>query len=355
MTKKIWCSKLFLLLCRTDIPWSGRKSILGRFAPENTILTEELAMKRVQCSHCGAVIFLDPSSPTVTCPQCGKVYKNPYFGTVQTQLANHTPSKVLKCPNCGAGISADPASKSLHCRVCGKNYKNPYFSAAASNAAQKSHHDEDDSYEPQFEDEDSYFDGSALKYLGIRILNALQLVFTLGLGYTWTVCRREKWVINHRVVNGKRLVFTGNGGQIFGMWFGGIILCGLTLGLYYFKLKYKMDKYFAEHTHLEDEENVRSEFTADLEGKVGLYVIQSVLTTITFGLYYPWAICRAYRWDLNHQYISGHKLAFDGRGGQLFGHRFLWGLLTLITIGIFGIFAPKKEQQWVAKHLAFKS
>lgn len=317
--------------------------------------TEEIIMSRLQCNHCGAPLTADPSLPTIICPKCGKQYKNPYYGAVQTQQATHT----VICPNCHRRLAVGSASAQVKC-PCGKAYKNPYYDPAATKAAHTAHYDQrdyddyDDS-DADYEDENSYFDGGAFKYLGICILNALQLIFTLGLGYVWTVCRTAKWEINHRVVNGNRLVFTGTGGGMFGMWFGGCILTGLTLGLYYFKLKYKIDKYLAEHTHVEGEEDVESEFTADIEGKVGLYVINLVLTIITLGLYSTWATCREFRWNLNHQYISGHRLSFNGRGIQMFGNRIVWGLLIIVTIGIYLIFIPKKEQQFIAKHMAFRS
>ena len=62
----------------------------------------------------------------------------------------------------------------------------------------------------------SEFDGGLLGLIGISILQGILITFTLGLGAPWAVCIRERWVAKHTIIDGRRLTFDGNGGQLFG-------------------------------------------------------------------------------------------------------------------------------------------
>ena len=82
---------------------------------------------------------------------------------------------------------------------------------------------------------------------------------------------------------------------------------------------------------------------------LGHHLFNFFITLITVGIFYPWAICRQYRWEISHKVIDGHKLTFDGKGISLLGHWLLWMLLTIITIGIYGLWVPCKLQAWITE------
>ena len=63
---------------------------------------------------------------------------------------------------------------------------------------------------------ESYFDGSALEWLGWQILASLIITFSLGIAFPWAMCMLTRWEVEHTVINGRRLKFTGTGGQLFG-------------------------------------------------------------------------------------------------------------------------------------------
>lgn len=95
---------------------------------------------------------------------------------------------------------------------------------------------------------------------------------------------------------------------------------------------------------------MESKFTGGLLGLIGINILCSILTAITFGIAYPWAVCIKQRWIAKHTIIDGYLLTFDGTGGQLFGSYIKWFLLTLITLGIYGFWLSIKMKQWVTKH-----
>jgi len=58
--------------------------------------------------------------------------------------------------------------------------------------------------------DESYFDGTLLSYIGWSILGFFVTVLTLGICFPWALCMVYGWKINHTVINGHRLKFTGN-------------------------------------------------------------------------------------------------------------------------------------------------
>jgi len=96
-----------------------------------------------------------------------------------------------------------------------------------------------------------------------------------------------------------------------------------------------------------------SVFTGSLLGLIGVNLWQIILTGITFGICYPWAVCCKERWIAKHTYIDGRQLCFDGSGGQLFGKYIVWLVLTIVTFGIYGFWLDIKMKQWIVKHTHF--
>lgn len=98
---------------------------------------------------------------------------------------------------------------------------------------------------------ESKFDGGLLGLIGIGILQGLLTAITLGLGAPWAVCMKERWMAKHTVIDGKRLVFDGKGGQLFGQYIKWLLLTIITLGIYSFWLGIKMKQWVVSHTHHE--------------------------------------------------------------------------------------------------------
>ncbi|MHB9296734.1 hypothetical protein PilKf_02509 [Pillotina sp. SPG140] len=101
-----------------------------------------------------------------------------------------------------------------------------------------------------------------------------------------------------------------------------------------------------------EEESV---FDGSVLGNFGTNLVATLLAFITLGIGLPWAVAYRQRWLASHTVIEGKRLRFDGTGGQLFGNYIIWFLLSIITLGIYGLFfMPVRIQQWVSKHTLFK-
>ncbi len=95
---------------------------------------------------------------------------------------------------------------------------------------------------------------------------------------------------------------------------------------------------------------MESKFTGGLLGLIGISILQSLLCFITLGIGAPWAICMKEKWIAEHTFIDGHRLIFDGTGGQLFGNYIKWFLLTIVTLGIYGFWLSINMKKWLVKH-----
>lgn len=67
----------------------------------------------------------------------------------------------------------------------------------------------------QAADSESKFDGGLLGYIGINLASLLLFVITLTLATPWIICMRKRWHVNHTIVEGRRLNFTGKGALSF--------------------------------------------------------------------------------------------------------------------------------------------
>ncbi|MEG0693447.1 MAG: DUF898 family protein, partial [Oscillospiraceae bacterium] len=79
----------------------------------------------------------------------------------------------------------------------------------------------------------------------------------------------------------------------------------------------------------------KSYFDGGLLQLIGWSLLGTLITIVTLGICYPWAVCMKYGWETRHTVVNGRRLAFDGNGAQLFGNWIKWCLLTIITIGIY--------------------
>ena len=105
----------------------------------------------------------------------------------------------------------------------------------------------------------SEFNGGMLGYLGISILTFLHIVCTLTIGTAWAICRFWRWQAKHTKLNGKQVVFTGKGGELFSslvIWF---LLGVITVGIFWLWMPVKLEKWRVEHTHLKERRAVATE------------------------------------------------------------------------------------------------
>lgn len=203
---------------------------------------------------------------------------------------------------------------------------------------------------------DSYFDGKLLELIGWNILSCLITIVTFGIAAPWGKCMLLKFEIEHTVINGKRLKFIGNGGNLFVEQFKWIFFTIITLGIYAFWIPIKRTKWVVSNIHFEDEQFVRGEsyFDGKLLGLIGINILTNFLNLISFGLLFTFTICIRLNWYAKHTVINRKKVVFEGSGLALLGKYLLWAFLTIITFGIYGLWLTIKIKKWEVKNTRLK-
>lgn len=97
----------------------------------------------------------------------------------------------------------------------------------------------------------------------------------------------------------------------------------------------------------------KSYFDGGLLQLIGWKILGALITSLTLGICYPWAVCMVYSWEVKHTVIEGKRLSFDGKAIQLFGNWIKWWFLTIITLGIYGFWLNIKVKKWITKHTHF--
>ena len=94
----------------------------------------------------------------------------------------------------------------------------------------------------------------------------------------------------------------------------------------------------------------KSRFDGGILTYIGWVILGTIVTTITLGIAFPWAIVKLYAWEANHTVIDGTRLTFDGTAIQLFGLWIKWLLLIIITLGIYSFWVRISLKKWQVSH-----
>lgn len=106
-----------------------------------------------------------------------------------------------------------------------------------------------------YEDEEfikgeSYFEGTTLQFIGLKILSFIINVLSLGLLYPFTVCMELRWINKHAVINKKKLEFTGSAVSLWGRYILWTILTIITLGIFGLWFPILELKWQTKNTHI---------------------------------------------------------------------------------------------------------
>jgi uncharacterized membrane protein YjgN (DUF898 family) len=93
------------------------------------------------------------------------------------------------------------------------------------------------------------------------------------------------------------------------------------------------------------------------DGGAGTYlgtgILGFLITVLTLGICYPFAMVLRERWRAKHSYIDGQPLTFTGSATGLFGNWIKWLLLSVITLGIYLFWVGPRIVRWKWEHTDF--
>ena len=90
------------------------------------------------------------------------------------------------------------------------------------------------------------------------------------------------------------------------------------------------------------------------DGGAGTYLgtglLAFLITVLTFGICYPFAVVLRHRWRARHTIIDGRRLVFRGSAIGLFGNWIKWLLLSIVTIGIYLLWVMPRVNKWIVEN-----
>ena len=196
------------------------------------------------------------------------------------------------------------------------------------------------------------FDGNIIVAFALNIVCLFVNMITLFIAAPLTICWKERYKAKHTVYKGKRLSFDGKAGELFGKYIVWILLTFITFGIYGLFVSIRLEKWKAQHTHVDCEISaLGGTFDGKLIQKMGIDVLCAIINGFTLFICMPFTICIKEKWYCKHRVYDGKRLSFDGNGVQLMGKYIVWALLSVVTLGIYGLFITKKLADWKASHV----
>ncbi|MGL4337804.1 MAG: hypothetical protein ACRCST_13005 [Turicibacter sp.] len=96
-----------------------------------------------------------------------------------------------------------------------------------------------------------------------------------------------------------------------------------------------------------------SYFDGGLLSLIGVSILAFFMTTFSFGILYPWALCISFGWKINHTVVEGRRLKFIGQPFDLFFNWLKWLFFCIITFGIYGFWLSIALEKWKVKNTVF--
>ena len=94
-------------------------------------------------------------------------------------------------------------------------------------------------------------------------------------------------------------------------------------------------------------------FTGGAATYFGTAVLGVLITFLTLGICYPFAVVLVQRWRCKHSYINGQQMAFTGSAWSLFGNWVKWFLLCVVTLGVYSFWVAPRITRWKWEHTSF--
>ena len=191
------------------------------------------------------------------------------------------------------------------------------------------------------------FQGTGGELFVTYLVGMLLTSITFGIYMAWFQCKLVNFMLSNMTLGPTRrgdlrLEFTGKGGELFVTLLVGNLLTAITFGIYMSWYVVKLIKFFNNNTTATAQDGTR--YRLNFEGTGGelfvTFLVGGLLTSITFGIYFSWFICKLRKVMYQRTSILENEqpvgnLDFEGKGGALFMTMFVGMLLTMITFTIY--------------------
>ena len=188
--------------------------------------------------------------------------------------------------------------------------------------------------EPEGKEEQTYrthFHGTGGSLFGIRLVNILLTIVTLGLYYFWAKVRVRRYLFSQMEFAGDRFAYHGNARELI----RGFVKATLVFGIPYYALS-------NAGPFLEE---------SNLAVNYGLQFMAWLLLAI----FIPVAIVGALRYRLTRASWRGIRFSFQGKTWDFMKLWFIGYILTGLSLGLYYPYFATKKQAFLTQHSYFGS
>jgi len=133
----------------------------------------------------------------------------------------------------------------------------------------------------------------------------LLTIVTLGIYAPWFTVELRKYIAHHSRLGSVEFEYTGNGFELLVIHLKGIIFIPVTLGIYIFWYAKNVTDYYINHLHMHQKDKVstwKSEITVE---KIFFNFLINLTIPFTLGLSLPWVIIANFRLLFNNVRLEG--------------------------------------------------
>jgi uncharacterized membrane protein YjgN (DUF898 family) len=222
------------------------------------------------------------------------------------------------------------------------------------------------------------FHGVGGSLFGIHIVNVFLTIVTLGVFYFWGKARVRRYLWSQTAIAGDRFAFHGTGREMFLGFLKAVLIFavplialsivynspsvwGVVRALAYF-LAYLIGAVFyplaivgARRYRLSRSSwrGIRFSFRGSGKEFIRLFFVQSLLTGVTLGLWYPVFDTKRYAFLTSNSWFGNRRFDFDGSSFQLFKSFLLALILTPFTLGLCWFWYVAKKRRFFWGHTTF--
>ena len=222
------------------------------------------------------------------------------------------------------------------------------------------------------------FHGSAWTLLGMHIVNAFFTLLTLGVFYFWGKARVRAYLHGQSELERDRFAYHGTGRELLLGFLKGLLVFGipvLLLSVAPQLLRVPAPLASALQTVLwliglllvpvamvgarryrlsrTSWRGIRFSFRGSVHEFVRIFVVGSLLTSLTLGVYYPVFMTRRQAFMISHAYFGSRKFDFDGHSRRLIGPFLAMALLFLPTLGLSWFWFAARRHRFFTEHTRF--
>jgi uncharacterized membrane protein YjgN (DUF898 family) len=222
------------------------------------------------------------------------------------------------------------------------------------------------------------FHGSTGSLFAIQAVNVLFTLLTLGIYYFWGKARVRAYLLGQSELERDRFAYHGTGKELLIGFVKGVVVFGVpvvTLSILpqiygapaavasaLSSLLYLVGlllvpvamvgsrRYRLSRTSWR---GIRFSFRGPVREFVGIFVVGTILTSLTLGIYYPVFVTRRQAFMVAHAYFGSRKFDFDGHGRKLIGSFLLMALLFLPTLGLSWFWFSARRNRFFTEHTRF--